>query len=120
MEQPLHARSWPICLALRENLQPTNIPHIPMPIKDIARYASLPDYEDYIKSVLTIGEILSLNGSTRLRNISSDSDVEVILSLERLTVNDLYFKDEKRRYLPIWVKYYFYSQGNIRVLFDKV
>lgn len=112
MEQALRERGWPMCLAIRENLIPTAIPHIPISIEDIHRYVSLPDYEENcIKSVQTIGEILP--GSSRLarlRNISSDSDVEVTLSLEKLPVKAIYFKDKKGRHLPIWVKHYFYSQ----------
>lgn len=107
MEQELRARGWPMCLAIRENLLPSDIPHIPILIKDIQRYVSLPDYEENcVKSVQTIGEILP--GSTRrarLRDISSNSDTEVALNLEKLPVNAIYIKDEKGRHLPIWVKY---------------
>ncbi|XP_070165494.1 uncharacterized protein [Polyergus mexicanus] len=97
---------WPACLAVRENLLPSGIPHISILIEDIPRYVSLSNYEEnYIKSVQTIGEILP--GAARivqLQSISSDSEANVILSLERLPVDAVYFKDGKGRQIPIWEK----------------
>lgn len=96
---------WPACLAVRGNRLPSNIPHIPLLIEDIPRYASLPDYKgSCIKSVQTIGEIVP--GTARvacLQSISSDREARVTLSLKVLPVNDLYFKDSRGRRLFIWV-----------------
>lgn len=120
MEQALRARSWPMCLAIRENLLPSAIPHIPISIEDIQRYVSLPDYEENcIKSVQTIGEILPGSARlARLRGISSDRDVEVTLNLEKLLVDAIYIKDEKGRYLPIWVKYHLYQSVKHHCIFS--
>ncbi|XP_029664426.1 uncharacterized protein LOC115236245 [Formica exsecta] len=106
MEQVCMKPPWPACLAVRENLLPSGIPHIPILIEDIPRYVSLSNYEEnYIKSVQTIGEILP--GAARivqLQSISSDSEAKVLLSLERLPVDAVYFKDSKGRHIPIWEK----------------
>lgn len=106
MEQMrLEYSRWPACLAVRGNRLPSNIPHIPLLIEDIPRYASLPDYQkNCIKSVQTIGEIVP--GTARvacLQSISSDREARVTLSLKELPVNALYFKDSKGRQLFIWV-----------------
>lgn len=105
-EQACMKPPWPACLAVRENLLPSGIPYIPILIEDIPRYISLSNYEEnYIKSVQTIGEILP--GAARvvqLQSISSDCEAKVTLSLERLPVHAVYFKDNKGRYIPIWVK----------------
>lgn len=106
MEQACVKHLWPACLAVRENLLQSGIPHIPILIENIPRYISLPNYEEnYIKSVQTIGEILP--GALRIVQLQSISDREakIILSLERLPVNAVYLKDNKGRYIPIWVKF---------------
>lgn len=103
----LGSSSWPACLAIRENRLPSDIPHVPILIEDIPRYASLPDYrENCIKNVQTIGEIVP--GATAriacLRSISSDREAGVTLSLEELPVHALYTKDSKGKHLFIWEK----------------
>ncbi|EFN60914.1 hypothetical protein EAG_06025 [Camponotus floridanus] len=106
MEQACVKPPWPACLAIRENLLQSGIPHIPILIENIFRYISLPNYEEnYIKSVQTIGEILP--GALRIAQLQSISDREakITLSLERLPVNTVYFKDGKGRYTPIWEKH---------------
>lgn len=108
MEQTCVKPPWPACLAVRGNLLQSSIPHIPILIDDIPRYVSLPNYEEnYIKRVQTIGEILS--GTLRIVQLQSISDrkAKIILSLERLPVDAVYFKDPKGRYIPIWVKFDF-------------
>lgn len=108
MEQACVKLPWPACLAIRENLLQSGIPHIPILIEDIFRYISLPNYEEnYIKSVQTIGEILP--GALRIVQLQSISDHEtkITLSLERLPVNTVYFKDGKGRYIPVWVMFDF-------------
>lgn len=108
MEQTRQEFRWPACLAVRENLLPSGVPYIPILIEDIFRYVSLIDYEqNCIKTVHTIGEILpDATRFARLRSISSHSDTEITLSLEKLPVHAVYFKDEKGRHLHIWVKLY--------------
>ncbi|KAL0118068.1 hypothetical protein PUN28_009029 [Cardiocondyla obscurior] len=108
MEQArLKSPTWPVCLAVRENCLPSDIPHIPLLIEDIPRYVSLPDYkENCVKSVQTIGEIVS--GTARkafLRSISSDHEARVTLNLEELPTDSLYLKDDKERHLFIWEKF---------------
>lgn len=97
--------SWPTCLAIRGNLLPSKIPHIPILVEKISRYVSLPGYEENrVKTVQTIGEIIP--GSARiceLRSVSPDCEATVTLSLERLPVNVVYLTDQQGRRLPIWV-----------------
>lgn len=97
--------SWPTCLAIRGNLLPSKIPHIPILLEKISQYASLPNYEvNRVKTVQTIGEIVP--GTARiceLRSVSPDCEATVILSLETLPVNVVYLTDQQGRHLPIWV-----------------
>ncbi|CAL1689496.1 unnamed protein product [Lasius platythorax] len=104
MEQARVKPPWPACLAVRENLLPSGIPHIPILIENIPGYVSLSDYEENcIKSVQTIGEILP--GAVRVVQLQSiSSEAKVTLSLERLPVDAVYFKDAKGRRIPIWEK----------------
>ncbi|XP_029164711.1 uncharacterized protein LOC114935923 [Nylanderia fulva] len=106
MEQACVKPPWPTCLAVRENLLPSGVPHIPVLVEDIPGFSSLSDYkENFVKSVQTIGEILPGEGRiVQLQSISSDREAKVTLSLERLPVNAVYFKDGKGRYVPIWEK----------------
>lgn len=105
MEHACLSASWPACLAIRENLLPSRIPHIPILIEKIPQYVSLPDYEkNCIKTVQTIGEIIP--GSARiceLRSISPASEATVTINLERLPVSIVYFTDQQGRRLHIWV-----------------
>ncbi|EFN77935.1 hypothetical protein EAI_00977 [Harpegnathos saltator] len=105
------ACSWPVCLAIRENLLPSPIPHIPILIEDIHRYVTLPDYEENcIKYVQTIGEILPGSARlARLRSISTNSNAEVTLRLENIPVETIYIKDEKGRRLHIWEKFHIFK-----------
>lgn len=104
MERARVKPPWTACLAVRGNLLPSGIPHIPILIENIPGYVSLPDYEENcIKSVQTIGEILP--GVVRVVQLQSIlSEAKVTLSLERLPVDAVYFKDAKGRRIPIWVK----------------
>jgi len=106
MKQVHLQSSWPAFLAVRENFLPSDVPYIPILIDDILRYVSQANYEeDCIKNVQTIGEILPGTARiTQLRSILSDRELKVTLSLENLPVHAVYFKDEKGRHLPIWVK----------------
>ncbi|XP_028047055.1 uncharacterized protein LOC105834153 [Monomorium pharaonis] len=102
---------WPACLAVRENHLPSDTPHVPILIEDILQYASLPDYtKNCIKTVQTIGEIVP--GTARvacLQSITSDGEVRITLSLEKLPANALYVKDHKGRRLFIWEKFHVFK-----------
>lgn len=104
MKQVHLQSSWPAFLAIRENLLPSDTPYIPILIEDISRYVSQSDYErDCIKNVLTVGEILP--GAARIVQLQSvNCELKITLSLEKLPVHAVYFKDKKGRHLPIWVK----------------
>lgn len=106
MERACARPPWPTCLAVRENLLPSGVPHIPVSIEDLPGFVSLSDYrENFIKSVQTIGEILPGEGRVvQLQSISSDREAGVILDLGRLSVDAVYFKDGRGRFIPIWVK----------------
>ncbi|XP_011051540.1 PREDICTED: uncharacterized protein LOC105144367 isoform X2 [Acromyrmex echinatior] len=101
----LESSSWLSCLAVRENCLQSDIPHIPILIEDIPRYASLPDYkENCIQTIQTIGEIVPITARVaHLQSISSDREARITLSLEELPVHALYFKDSKGRHLLIWM-----------------
>jgi len=105
MEESRLKFSWPMCLAVRGNLLWSEIPHIPILIEDIPRYVSLPDFEkNYIKSIQTIGEILPGEARiVKLQSISSISEANITVDLEKLSIKTIYFKDAKKRHLPIWV-----------------
>jgi len=106
MKQVHLQSSWPAILAVRENLLSSDVPYIPILIDDISRYVTQTNYErDCIKNVQTIGEILP--GTARiaqLRSVLSNCELKITLSLENLPMHAVYFKDEKGRHLPIWVK----------------
>lgn len=106
MERACARPPWPTCLAVRENLLPSGVPHIPVSIEDLPGFVSLSDYrENFIKSVQTIGEILPGEGRVvQLQSISSDREAGVILDLGRLSVDAVYFKDGRGRFIPIWEK----------------
>lgn len=106
MEQACVRPPWPTCLAIRENLLPSGVPHIPVLIEDLPGIVSLSDYrENFVKSVQTIGEILPGEGRVvQLQSISSEREARVVLDLGRLPVDAVYFKDDKGRYIPIWEK----------------
>lgn len=106
MEQADLKYRWPVSLAVRKNLLPSSIPYIPILIEDIPQYVSLSDYkENGIRTVQTIGEILpGTIRLSRLRSLSSNSDVEITLNLTELPINTVYFEDSKGRRLHIWVK----------------
>ncbi|XP_018316618.1 uncharacterized protein [Mycetomoellerius zeteki] len=103
----LESSTWLSSLAVRESYLPSDIPHIPILIEDIHRYATLPDYcrENCIQTIQTIGEIVPITARVaHLRSISSDREARIILSLEELPVHALYYKDGKGRHLFIWVQ----------------
>jgi len=102
----LKSSSWPACLAVLENRLPSDVPHVPILIEDIPRYASLLDYkENCIKNIQTIGEILpGVARAAYLQSISFNRETKVSLSLEELPVHALYFKNGKGKHIFIWVK----------------
>ncbi|XP_011883050.1 PREDICTED: uncharacterized protein LOC105570459 isoform X2 [Vollenhovia emeryi] len=107
MEQArLESLPWPACLAVRENILPSGVPHIPLLVEDIPRYTSLPDYrENCVKSVQTIGEIVPGAGRVAsLQSVSAGREARITLSLETLPPHAVYLQDEEGKWQYIWEK----------------